>query len=392
MPPIHKLLLLLLVACVLSMPAWSRVEKGESMGPLPAVSPGNCREQFDSACHEVEQELLHDSKPDLPDNTRGGFAWLEAYRMLADLQMYRATRDTEYLRRLCSTFDRILAHRDDRLGRIDAYTSTSLPGWGSASYDKGVPWHVFIVHTGMITWAPAEFLGEVSRSPQLQREFANSSSLYRSAIEECITGAEPYWTRGPGEREGHYRDPALGLLPLNQSNAMGIVLLHMHDVTSDPLYLDHAEKLARFFKNRITVDGNRYRWLYWPREGAKETGGEDISHAAINVNFAVQCAKRGIVFTRDDMKFFARTWMRGVRKNDGTWAGTISGGTYSGIKSAGSSAGRWLPLVEVLEGRLRRELHADLSRAVLAEPTRMPSQLVGLANLCWLDGELKDLH
>src|SRR5690606_2193621 len=110
-----------------------------------------------------------------------------------------------------------------------------------------------------------------------------------------------------------------------------------------------------------------------------------ISHAAINVNFAVRCAKRGIVFTPRDMEFFARTWLRGVRKPDGTWAATIAGGTYHAIKSAGSSAGRWMPLVEMLEGDLRRRLHADLARAVLAEPIKLPSQLVGLANLCWLE-------
>src|SRR5579872_4399732 len=83
-------------------------------------------------------------------NNNGELGWQESYLLMAYMDMYRATKATTYLHRLISQFDRVLKNRDDVLGLADAYAGKPLAGWGSDAYSGG-KWHVWMVHTGMIT-------------------------------------------------------------------------------------------------------------------------------------------------------------------------------------------------------------------------------------------------
>lgn len=318
--------------------------------------------------------------PKEKDNEQGGLAWRESHLMLAYMQMYRATSDRKYLRKLTNRFDEILLVRDDRLGRIDDYTSRPLAGWGSARYDKKAKWHVFIVHTGMITMGPAEFVSAVKADDALQKEFATSATAYHKAIEECLDDTSQYWRETTGTQEGWYVDPQLGLLPLNQSNALGCVLLEMYGITGKRQYLERATKLAYFFKNRLRENNGRYDWAYWPKEQGTGTGYEDISHAGLNIRFAVKCARKDIVFTPQDIDKFTQTWLHNVRRSDGNWAGDVGGQRESKTYMPGS-AGWWLVLCELLTAETANQLHADVARAYATYPVQMPSHAVGLANL-----------
>lgn len=343
----------------------------------PVIVLGNdYRTLFDQFDHAFAQ-----APPRPMTNANGEFGWMQSYLMTAYVRMFRATGDRAYLRKFCDRFETILGRRDDKLGLLDDYTSTAIPGWGASSYNRNnARWHVFIVHTGMITQGAAEFVSLIHSTPTLQEEFATSATTYRKAIEECIAGAEPYWRDGPGHGEGHYCDPGIQLLPLNQSNIMGSVLLHMHDVTSNTRYLAHVRALALFFKNRLRNVGNHYEWAYWPKETDDTTGTEDISHAAINVAFAAECANRGIVFTREDIGRFARTWLESVRRPDGSIAGTI-GGTGNSTKYLPGTPGRWLALCESLDAPVCRELYHDVQRAVQGKTILFPSAGLAMANL-----------
>lgn len=333
-----------------------------------------CFDAFDSAYRSGNGR-------EVPDNSKGRLAWLESYLLQAYMEMYRATGDRRYLRSLCSRFDAMLQLRDDRLGRFDDYTSTALAGWGSSSYNRGgARWHVFIVHTGMITLGPAEFARTVAGNRALQEEFGTSASAYRNAIDECIRDAERYWRPGPCSDEGYYVDPAFGLLPLNQSNALGCVLLELSSLDENTTYAERAGRLARFFRNRLRLIDDRYEWAYWPREADDGTGAEDISHAAINVLFAVRCAQEGIVFNSEDVWRFTRTWLDGVRRSDGTWGGTVRG-TGDSARYMPASAGRWLVLCDVLSPEQRIMLCSDVARAFQRQTIERPSQALGIAHL-----------
>lgn len=315
-------------------------------------------------------------------NDTGTLAWAEAYILLGYMEMYRATRERDYLRRLVDHFDRVLRNRDDMRGIVDVYAGKPLAGWGSQKYTKG-KWHVWIVHTGMITLAPAEFVQLVRSDRWLQREFGAKAQEYRQRIEECIRDTDNYWRDGPAEEEGYYYSPYIhDVLPLNQQNAMGSVLIEMWRATGQRRFRDRAEKLARFFRNRLrTRDACCYDWSYWPKLTQDGKGSEDISHASLNVEFAVRCVADGIVFDRKDATRFANTWLLKVRRADGTWAGEVSG-RGDGSAYMPGAGGMWLSLCRVVPREIGRALYHDIERAYLGKEQMIDKVgMVGVARL-----------
>ena len=314
-------------------------------------------------------------------NENGELAWGESYILLAYMEMYRATRDRCYLRKLVEHFDRVLQNRDDIRGVADVYAGKPLAGWGSTRYSKG-EWHVWIVHTGMITMAPTEFVRLVGGDPFLHREFGATAQVYRERLEECIRDTQPYWRNGPASGEGYFYSPRLNdALPLNQQNAMGSVLLEMWRATGNLRYRKQAERLARFFRNRLrTSDPRVYDWAYWYKLKGEARGSEDISHAALNVDFAVRCVAEGIVFTRSDAERFANTWLLKVRREDGSYAGEVSG-REDGSEYMPFSGGMWLALCRVLPKPLAQAMYRDVLQAYLKKSRYSASELLGLARL-----------
>ncbi|MCS6829923.1 MAG: hypothetical protein RMM08_02410 [Armatimonadota bacterium] len=314
-------------------------------------------------------------------NENGDLAWGEAYILMAYMEMYRATRDSHYLHQLVAHFDRVLANRDDKRGVADAYAGKPLAGWGATKYTRGA-WHVWIVHTGMITLGPAEFVRLVEADRWLQKEFATKAQQYRLHIEQCIQDTEPYWRNGPGADEGYYYSPHLkDALPLNQQNAMGSVLVEMWRATGSRLYRDRAQRLAYFFRNRLrTSDPRLYDWAYWYRLNGDGRGSEDISHASLNVDFAVRCIVDGLVFTRRDAQRFANTWLLKVRRSDGTWAGEV-GGEEDGSEYMPGAGGMWLGLCRVLPRPQAQALYRDVQTAFARKTSLTAVEMVGVARL-----------
>lgn len=141
---------------------------------------------------------------------------------------------------------------------------------------------------------------------------------------------------GPGDAEGCYVDAAFKrpALPFNMMNALGRALLVVSEWRDAPDWaLELATKLLRIFRKRLThlPDKDCYDWSYQAEKGR----GEDISHAAINVDLAARGAARGLVFDEQDMQRFANTFLAVVRRGETEWADTVSGtGTSNGKATA----------------------------------------------------------
>lgn len=314
-------------------------------------------------------------------NETGKLVWGESYLLVAYMQMYQATKDPDYLRRLVAHFDCVLKNRDDVRGLADAYAGKPLAGWGSATYSEG-KWHVWIVHTGMLTIGPAQFVRAVKENKALQEEFGAKAAEYKQRIAEGIRDAEPYWRSGPKAVEGYYYDPFLKqCVPLNMQNAMGITLLEMGKATGDRAYLEKAARLARFFKHRLRLpQPERYDWAYWPLPDKDGPGSEDISHACINVAFAALCAAEKIVFTRQDAARFAQTWLQKVAKPDGTWADNVDG-SGKGNTYRPDGASLWLPLCPLLPPDLRAAFYDSIAHAFAGTVDTRGVNLLGIASL-----------
>jgi hypothetical protein len=290
------------------------------------------------------------------DNESATLAWGESYAMMAAAALFRATGDPDHLAELARHGDAALAARDDARGVTD-YRGISGACWRDLHYQPADEPYCYVVHSGMIGYPLAE-LARLVRLYGLEGEPAGDGTTlgdkaddYTAALLETVAYHEDQW-----RADGYYvfRPDAAFLgypgadLPLNQSNAMGRLLLALYDVTGDPALADKATRLAQRFAAQLsTGDDGATLWNYWG--GAYSGYGEDISHAAINVDFAVMAASRGIVFDEADLDGFATTFVERVYVDDATFSDAVGGGPANGA-SYRPQAGRWLRLAGVRNG------------------------------------------
>ncbi|MGC8669342.1 MAG: hypothetical protein ACP5VE_14640 [Chthonomonadales bacterium] len=310
-------------------------------------------------------------------NTKGDLAWGEGYLLRAYVAMAKATDDPAYLDSEVEHFDRILQNRDDRLGKIDVFRKVPMPAWGSDEYSRG-RWHVWAVHTGMICLGPAEFVRLVRGVTRWRRAYGRKADEYLQRIEEAVAAHDPDYHDGPAPGEGYYTDPEIGPLPLNQQNALGSVIVELYNITRDHRYKNRAAHLALYFKHRLHRMANgAWEWPYLAKPDGSSSGVEDISHAAIDVDFAARCRWAHIGFNQRDMLGFAATWTRNVRHSATDFADTVAG--TGGINTyMPQAAGRWLSLVP-----FDRSILSDARRAFATstDSRSNTADMLGIAEL-----------
>lgn len=309
----------------------------------------SARWDFEDAFDNVEDGDWYRDR----NNETATLAWGEAYVMMGLAAMFRATSSPTYLERLAWHVDGVISSRDDRRGVTD-YRGVSAACWQNKHYQPNDEGYCYVVHSGMIAYPMVEF-ARLVREAGLEEEiawdgtnFGDKADAYVAAAQATVAAHDDQWNDA-----GYYvfRPDATFLgypgsdLPLNQSNTMGRLLLALHAVTSDATYLDKATKLAQRFKNQLsTGSGGEYLWNYWG--GTYASPGEDISHAAINVDFAAMAAEQGVVFTDTDLDAFSRTFMGPVYVDDRTLSNFVGGGDTNG-SSYKPQCGRWLRLTRV---------------------------------------------
>ena len=279
------------------------------------------------------------------DNESASLAWGESYVLMALVSMFEATQDPTYLDRLGTHLDAAHANRDDQRGVVD-YRGVSGACWRDWYYQDEP--YCYVVHSGMIAYAFAAYGAAVRESRLVDHHapdgetYGDKADRYIGYAEEVVANHDDQWNDA-----GHYifrtdadmLDYAGVDVPYNQSNAMGRVLVALWRATGDATYLDKVEKLAAAFRAGLstTADG-AYVWNYWG--GTYTDPGEDISHAAINVSFAADCANIGVEFDANDMFAFGETFVSHLYLSD-TVIGEYVGGV-GGPTSLPQFAGLWL--------------------------------------------------
>ncbi len=281
------------------------------------------------------------------DNLNGSLAWGESYIMMSYMAMYRATNDIEYLKKLIAHTENIINQRDDYQGRLD-YRGISGPTWASTKYSKNNEPYAWVVHSGMITYPMADFSQLIINNPDLQGHYSYSGKMFldvahwlNNKIAETIASHDDQWDdtelvyRFRNTSVIHY--PNI-VLPFNQQAAMGRTLLMMYLSTGRSDYLYKTVNIAIHFHNNLVLnsDNNSYIWNYFNHTNITE----DISHAAIEVDFSILCYQHDLLFNKTDMERFASTFKNNIYieplkitdKVDG------SGETNSHI----NQTGRWL--------------------------------------------------
>jgi hypothetical protein len=288
------------------------------------------------------------------DNETATLAWGESYVMASLAAMFRATGDPLYLDRLFWHADGVLASRDDARGVAD-YRGVSGACWRNTSYQAGGEPYCYAVHTGMIAYPMAE-AARLVRAHGLEAEVAPDGETYGDKATRYVEAAEAGAAFHDFEWDaaGYYAFPDEAFMgasagrdqPLNQSNALGITLLVLHELTGDAGYLEKATALAARFRDQCTVAGDgALLWNYWG--GAYSAAGEDISHAAINMEFARLAAEHGVVFGAADVEAMATTFVNRIYVDDATFADHVGGGAAVNGSSYRAQVGRWAPLSPV---------------------------------------------
>ena len=324
------------------------------------------------------------------NNENATLAWGESYVMMSLAAMYRRTGDPVYLERLSYHADGVLAQTDAARG-VEDYHGESNMCWQDRHYQPNEEPYCYVVHSGMIGYPIAEFAQLVRDTPGLGDQpawdgesFGQKAAEYVSALEAVIaTHDDEFVNQGDGGAYAFQDDATFTCcpgqpVPLNQSNAMGRLLLAMWDLTGRTDYLDKATRLARSFRDALTLGSQgEYLWNYWG--GNYTPPGEDISHAAINVGFAHLAAQLGVVFDDIDMERFGRTFMNRIYVDAETFSDYVGGGSTNG-SSYKPQSGRWLVLSVARPG-IYQAVRDYYDRAFPPESIGSGSILLGLAYL-----------
>ncbi|MGD9495887.1 MAG: hypothetical protein AB7Y46_06230 [Armatimonadota bacterium] len=187
----------------------------------------------------------------------------------------------------------------------------------------------FTVHQGMFIYPVALFIEAVKASPELQAQFGADADEFLAFINRHVFEKNERDWLDLGELGGAYRfEPKITdrfpnrVMPHNQYGALARAWLVLAEVEgAHPLMGQRAEQMVRFFRNHLVLDEEHdaWAWRYWDWIAFSEPGSsgwEDTSHGHIDVSLAIEAARRGVVFTDEDMTRMANTWLEVMWNGD----------------------------------------------------------------------------
>jgi len=346
---------------------------GKELGAFADNDRATPCERFDQLVIPAVEAAIRQSGT----NLGGNIAWAQAYQLAALVEMFDATEDPKYAQLIVTLSDWMAAARDDRHNFRDEVRDRELAAWGSTGYSKGKR-YVWAVHTGVIVAPMARFAAIVRRNPTQINRWGPEADRLRKVAEEAVAAHDDEYREGPGADEGYVYCPYLKKhLPLNMQNALAEAWLAIDDATQKPKYRDRVRRLAQFLKHRLRpMEDGAYGWAYWPPLEGMADSFEDISHAAINVDFMVRCYEHNLGFQSEDLARLEKTLLTRVLVADDRIRDTVGGGDkFNTYRSAVLRWGRLARHSPAVRDRLSR-LSQGLEFA--RDPTSLPVGIVYL--------------
>ncbi|WP_020575570.1 hypothetical protein [Actinopolymorpha alba] len=287
---------------------------------------------------------------------------------------------------------------------------------------------IFAVHTGMITYPLAAFVRLVYGDPQLRKtpRYKAKADEYLAAVVDAVAVHDPEWRQGEGGAgagvgagvgAGYFQWPK-GMpvpydgtaQPINQSVALGCTYAELAKATGSAAYRERVLGLATMYAAQLEVDGGgAYIWPYWPkfsqvylgyaktgdpatdisaytpaygRPGAGNRQYEDLSHGAIDVEFAVLAFRYGMAFRGVDLVRFARTYTRNLATTDGDIATS-----FVRVDGTGGLApsGQYLQAPRWMQAAPWGERVFDHARAIYDDRDVQPGFGSGLLSVAYLN-------
>ncbi|MGH3728305.1 MAG: hypothetical protein ACRDTU_06085 [Micromonosporaceae bacterium] len=409
----------------LSLPAW-RSGYPYTMGAVDlADASGRPILQVRSARTPIERMLRLKPTEVEPyiDVTVSAGATADRFKLTVTHRNFDVTEDFDNLSMDPASPDYVLTRVHAAWPTSNSITVKDLresPGAGAAPVHGAFPMRslpaVFGVHTGQIVHPIAWFARTVLESQALRQDrvLRAKAENYVDAAEAALAVHDEEW-RENDRGEGWYvfaKGNPSGFdgaeQPANQFLAPGRAMLHLAAVTGKSSHADRVAKLARTFRNQLTVDPEQaYTWHYWPTWGRVFNGWtkaddvsefrlsqssarqiEDISHAHLSVDFAVQAFRDRVGFTGRDMRRLANTFTRKLRafepNGDPTVWFNVDGSFRTGVLSDELVAAGWMPIATWDEEVFTHcEAMYDSSGLTPDYPFLSGFMLMGVANLVW---------
>ncbi len=222
----------------------------------------------------------------------------------------------------------------------------------------------FAVHQGMFVYPTAVFIEAVKTRPELQERFGADAEKFLAFINKHVFEKNEQDWLEMGESGGGYRfEPRTTdrypnrIMPHNQFAALARAWLVLKDLEgAHPLMAERAEQMVRYFYSHLELDeeNDAYRWHYWDWTEYGQPGNsgyEDTSHAGLTMSLAVVAARRGVIFTDQDMARIANTWLKLMWNQDEEnpmMAAAVDGREphkFSPLSSRWSELSQWNPKV-----------------------------------------------
>ncbi len=263
-------------------------------------------QEADQAFQNLYAKMPPDGYSTNPDSTT--LAWSTSYMMMGMLAYYDYSQDSSYIDTLVGWIDNMMQTRDSVTGQEDVYRHEVLPAWSTDHYTPGN--YCWIVHNGMIGYSILWTCRTILNDATLKAKYGSKASTYIDAMKDMVAAFQPDFRpiAGSNPPQAQYWMVYYGqYTPFNQQNAMGRALILLGQLTGDSSYSDMATQLANFQLSYLTDNNGAYTWDYSPPNGHNPGVIEDISHGAIDVDFAWLCYNNGITFTEDDLNKFIQT-------------------------------------------------------------------------------------
>lgn len=284
----------------------------------------------------------------------------------------------------------------------DHPAAAPAPAAGTVAFAS--QFYVFAVHTGMVAYPLALFARIVAEGKGLRGRYGPAADRALAAAAAAIAFHDDEFRIADGIGDYVWPKgapiPFDGLIqPYNQSHGPGQAMAELYRVTGDDSYREKIEAMLAGFARGVTTDADgAYVWNYWPvhselYRGYQAAEGlstytpyysavrtiEDISHAAITVEFLAAADAAGIRHGELDLTAVATTFVVNViRSSTEVWYRV--NGTADAVPSNAVQAARWM-----LYARYEPEIYAQSLRvynAVQLVPSQ-GSHALGIAYLNW---------
>jgi hypothetical protein len=281
-------------------------------------------------------------------NLDGGIlAWGESYLQNVAMNLYASHQDTQWLDLMVSHVDQMIANMSDvpLFSPYDPQYVDGYAAWGQNRFNQYTPNYTeWLSSHGNIIGPIMRFVEAVYDDPALHAAYKAKADQYLAAIEANIIllwynnwDPDPGWIVGGDNSQyqsnsGYHVYEWSGWLnqPFNMHLCFTDALVTLRRISTSPLYtpanpalpawyVSQTDAMLQNFKSWMMYDAgnNLYTWLYGPHS-AWPILLEDVGHAFLDIQAAVQGFKTGIEFTATDLQRMANCFVVNV------WNGSLT--------------------------------------------------------------------